>query len=284
MEKLIILCDYGLDDAVATIYLLNHSNLFSSIDIVAIAGNTDAQTSLINAKKILTAYEGDVSKVRLVDTTMIKQNFNVLAKVHGDDGIGGILTEVKDDIVPVLSYNDWIKDPPRNQNAIMGSFGPCTVTKMIFDAWGEFPVLVMGGNVSEKPNYHEYEFNHYLDIPAFNAVVKSYDCVVATLDTCRDKFFNLVHNPSKSDDLLGRFINRSRQLALARHPDRCFIYDFIATHYLVDRLMFYINVKIDKENNILRVLTLKTKYKAPEKKLNFLTLEPSNFYIENDND
>ncbi|MDR3022057.1 MAG: hypothetical protein LBU60_05240, partial [Clostridiales bacterium] len=73
-DRLIIFSDYGLDDAVALIYLLDN-RCYKNMDIVAVAGNTTAQNSLNNVQKLLANYDGDKSGLTIIDTTSEPQNF-----------------------------------------------------------------------------------------------------------------------------------------------------------------------------------------------------------------
>lgn len=108
----------------------------------------------------------------------------------------------------------------------------------------------MGGCVNAEPNFHGYEFNHYLDIPAFNACMRFERAAVATLDTCRVPRFNLIGKEIEGDGLTATFLGRSRLLAAARHPDNCYVYDYIAVHYLFERAE--IALKTDREGNTVR--------------------------------
>ena len=55
--KLILCCDYGLDDAAATADALFHAEKdgYESVVLVAIGGNVPSKVALGNAKKLLAA-------------------------------------------------------------------------------------------------------------------------------------------------------------------------------------------------------------------------------------
>ncbi len=38
-NRIIMFCDYGLDDAIATLHIFRHADMFGKIDVVPIGGN-----------------------------------------------------------------------------------------------------------------------------------------------------------------------------------------------------------------------------------------------------
>lgn len=256
IKRLVILSDYGLDDAVALLHLMDNGHIYSCLDILAVGGNTSAEVSLVNARKLLAAYGKNLKNVRLIDTRALVQEFAVLPDVHGGDGMGDLIAEVKSAPVPELEYFDWLKEDL--SGSVLLSLGPCTVTKHILETKGDLPTVIMAGLTKAKPNYNGYEFNHYLDIPAFSyCTAKPH--VVATLDTCRAPAFNLAERKREGTDLSlkERLINRAIDLAVARHPDNCYIYDFIAALYLTDPDIFETVEAVDPWGNKLSELHLK---------------------------
>ncbi len=249
-KRYVLLCDYGLDDAVATLYLLDNAQKGDRFDIMPVGGNSEVNTAYLNAQKLLASYEGDKSGVRIVDTRGVIQPWAKLPSVHGQDGMGDLIAPCLSDL-PVLSFDDWLKED--NSPMTLVSLGPCTVTLKILTEKGAQELLIMGGCVDEAPNFHGYEFNHYLDIPAFNACVK-YPHVVATLDSCRVPRFNYAGKRFKETSLLNKLINRAEEFAEKRHPDNCYIYDFIAVHWLTEPESFTVQIKTDREGNRLNEL------------------------------
>ena len=88
--KLILFCDYGLDDAAATYDVLRHAEDYDSADLVAIGGNVPSEISLRNAKKLVANCDFALPEVRIVDTTAIEQPNEYLKEIHGDDGMGDL--------------------------------------------------------------------------------------------------------------------------------------------------------------------------------------------------
>ncbi|MCL2598941.1 MAG: nucleoside hydrolase [Firmicutes bacterium] len=292
-KNLVIFSDYGLDDAVALIYLLDN-NQYKHIDIVAIAGNTTAEASLSNLQKLLAHYfktDGAVVRTKqeakkeaerkknlqhsitIVDTVGIKQNFCELPPIHGADGMGDLYIDGIS-ACKVIKYDAYMgitKDEQgRCKDAFdpsvhydIASFGPATLVKPFVERLTETKqsrVLLMGHLVSEEPNYEGEEFNYKLDELAFEWCLEHTDNVVATLDTCRNQFFNLAKAKLQTsspvfDDLLGKAI----ELAVARHPDNAYVYDYIAARYLVEHGAFDIVPSKTKRGNTIQQLLHKSK-------------------------
>ncbi|MDR0425968.1 MAG: nucleoside hydrolase [Clostridiales bacterium] len=250
MKKWVILSDYGLDDACAAVYLLDNRPKGQAIDIIAVAGNSDAAASYQNAKKLLGSYAGGLSGVRLVDSAALAQPFANLPSIHGADGMGDLLPPCEPK-VPTLAYADWLAEKP--DGFLLVSLGPATVTLDILNKCGAQELLIMGGHIDAAPNFNGYEFNHYLDIPAFNAVLR-YPHRCATLDTCRHPRFNDAGKKRGGAALLDRLIDRAIDLAVARHPDNCYIYDYIAVHDLICPGLFAVEERIDLEGNTVHQL------------------------------
>ena len=190
-----VLCDYGLDDAVATVHLLNNLKPADRLDVVPVGGNSEVSVAFRNAQTLLSNYDGDLSNVRIVDTRRIVQPWAKLPSIHGEDGMGDLFAHVSSGL-PVVGFSEWIEE---KAPLYVVSLGPCTVTSEILKKRTVTDLLIMGGCVAEEPNFNGYEFNHYLDIPAFNECVK-YPHAVATLDSCRAPRFNLAAKPQRAAD------------------------------------------------------------------------------------
>lgn len=256
MKKLIILSDYGLDDAVAGAYLLGTKNAFEKIFIVAVAGNVSAEVSLNNARKLLDASGADESRVTLVRTDEKEQKFAVLPEVHGGDGMGDLITESGN--FPYIEFPEFLSAlSGSGKDYVVLSLGPLTVTETLMKKLPEAELVIMAGVVGEKPNFHGMEFNQALDPQAYKNCLL-YPHVIATLDTCRDAAFNLAGHRFAETSLIKKLINRAVALAEARHGDNAFIYDFIASLYLTHENIFSVVPASDEWGNRLGELKLKS--------------------------
>ena len=69
--KLVLVCDYGLDDAAATVDALAHAaqDGHKEVSLVAIGGNVPPDVALANAKKLVAHLPFETVPVTVVDTT-----------------------------------------------------------------------------------------------------------------------------------------------------------------------------------------------------------------------
>lgn len=253
-QRLVILSDYGLDDAVAAAWLFLHKENFNGIDIVAVAGNVSAYKSLENAKKLISALKKESGEydLKLVSTLDITQSEEDLPHIHGKDGMGDLFKSRKaDEKMEVLNFSEYFKN--LKSDIILVSLGPLTITKIILEKIKPSLTLIMAGVVLEIPNYKDMEFNQALDSGAYNECLK-YPHFIATLDTCRHNSFNLAGYKLKNNSVLSSLINRSVRLAEKRHKDNSYIYDFITSLYLTNPLLFVSQNVTDKWGNSLTQL------------------------------
>jgi non-specific riboncleoside hydrolase len=244
--------DYGLDDAVATAWLLDN-NKWDSIDIVAIAGNTTADNSLNNAHKLL-HQRGKLHNVTLVDTVDQIQNYAHLPSIHGVDGMGDLYKDATR-YANTVKFDTWLSNLDKNQTIDIASLGPATLVVPLLkhlDCKCN-DLLMMGHNIRHQPNYQGEEFNFALDIENFVWCLKHTDCKVATLDTCRDATFNLSGRRVSDNSMFGQLLNKSIELAELRHQDNAYVYDYIAVRYLVNN-EFDIVQDVDTRGNKLNHL------------------------------
>ncbi len=228
--KLVVFADYGLDDACATVYVLENRERYEGIYIVPVGGNVEAARALTNAKKLLAAAKVDgisLDGVCIADTAACAQPFCRLPSVHGNDGMGDLFADCESP-VSVVPYEN-LADMLDCEYEVL-SLGPCTMVERVLATAKKQPagnIVIMGGCRAEEPNYNGYEFNEALDLEAFiKSLSRPHIC--ATLDTCRVPEFNYISARRTGEKLLDKLINRSIELAAARHNDRCYIYDYIA--------------------------------------------------------
>lgn len=200
-NRIIIYCDYGLDDAIASLHILEHSDMFEYIDIVPIGGNVPVITAYRNAHSLFAAADGlglvDKTKTRLIDTRAVPQPKANIPDIHGTDGIGDVLRHKACDlaVVPITDFVHELKTKKQPERDCVLSLGPCTVPMLV--GYVPFCTVLMGGATHEPPNYGKYEFNEALDPDAFRTYAYS-AAAVATLDTChlgKFDFLGLAKNP-----------------------------------------------------------------------------------------
>lgn len=224
-NRLIMFCDYGLDDAIATLHILKNADMFAKIDIVPIGGNVSVDTAYRNAHTLLSHAHADKHKVRIIDTRNIAQYAADIPDIHGNDGIGDLLSPQESDlqVVDFEAFKSELKSTADVTRDCVLSLGPCTVPNML--GYVPFCTVLMGGTVNEPPNYGDYEFNEGCDTAAFKAYAYA-ATAVATLDTCHDKGFGFesftMHDPL-ADGLIEKYVHmcNSRNAIVT-------VYDYVA--------------------------------------------------------
>ena len=243
-NRMVIFSDYGLDDAVATAYVLANRVDFAHIDILPIGGNVTATAALHNIRKLLAAAfdDGlDLRGVRIVDSTDYYQECCPLADVHGADGMGDLFAPCEKSPVPECAFEPWADEIGAGYRVL--SLGPCTMVKRALVTTKNMPggrIVIMGGCTRETPNFGKYEFNDGLDHSAFLWTLRR-PHVAVTLDTCRMPAFNLAGTRKSGGRLFDTLVNRSVELAEARHGDNSYIYDYIAAVALIRPELFETN-------------------------------------------
>lgn len=251
MKKIALLCDYGMDDAIATVYLLQYAEKFEKIDILPVSGNFPLSVTYGCCEKLLSNIEDLPKNIRIVDTSVIEQPTESIPHIHGNDGMGDVLHSKNLEGISVIAYRDWLDEIDGDYTII--SLGPCTVTADILKHKGELPLILMAGNISQPPNYNGYEFNHAINKEAFSFVVK-YAHVAATLDTCHCEKCNLNKYDISSDGLLGILLNRYKKMSEERNEEVCSVYDLVAVVYFLHPERFSVEVLSDKDGNNVSVL------------------------------
>ena len=250
-KKVALLCDFGLDDAIAMLYMLKHAQKYDKIDIVPVGGNFPLAQTFVNAKRLLTNVQNTPDNVRIIDTKGVEQSEENIPNIHGNDGMGDVLpSEYRDDF-KVISYNAWLDE--LDESYVIVSLGPCSVTLDILRKKGALPLIIMGGNIAEPPNYNGYEFNHGMDVKAFAECVK-YPHAVATLDTCHVDLCNLNLLTINEDALFSKLLLRYRKMSQSRGETICSVYDMVTIVYLIHPERFEVVLMKDKDENELSVL------------------------------
>lgn len=247
--KLVLFCDYGLDDAAATCDVLAHSigDGYEEVVLVAIGGNVPPTISLRNAIRLVANCEFEYAPVTIVDTTNEEQPFEFLTIVHGGDGMGDLFQD-KPFHANVRPFKEWLKDFSDDYNLL--SLGPMTLVPALVKKCAPKKFVFMGGNIAEEPNFQGYEFNHALDRQAFAETVK-FPHTAVTLDTCRNPFLDIQKEKLDEDSILKRIISRARELTLTSGEKGCYLWDDIAVKCLRHPNWFRIRYGEDRDGNEL---------------------------------
>lgn len=245
-QKIIIFADYGLDDAAATISILNSHNKFSTITIVPIGGNVPVSMAFDNCFTLLNNFIDLKYKITVVDTRDIKQPSEYLADIHGNDGMGDIFKKSPSTSnFTVIKYGEWL-DTLKGDEVIL-SLGPMTLVKPLMQKTA-FKLIIMGGLINEEPNFKGYEFNHCLDTDAFSYCVK-FPHTAITLDTCRVPILNIRNVDIKDDGLYEQVLRADQVLSIKRNEQGCFVWDDVAACYLLKPERFKVTTCTDPWGN-----------------------------------
>lgn len=248
--RLVLFCDYGLDDAAATVDALQHAlaDGYEKVDLVAVGGNVPADVALKNAIKLVHNLDFSLPELAIVDTTGCPQPCEFLKTIHGGDGMGDLFEEVSAPDVSVIPFQVWLEEL---RDFVLLSLGPMTLVPCVL-AKKPNKFIFMGGNISEEPNFHGYEFNHALNREAFSECVR-YPHVAVTMDTCRHPLINLQHEEIEEKSLLHRIVLRAKERTFLSGEKGCYVWDDIAVKYLRHPEWFELYSAKDRDGNLLTV-------------------------------
>lgn len=250
-KYLVVLCDYGLDDAIATCHILENYNNFDKIDILAIGGNVSPEISFKNLKTLSAQFDID-ERLTLVNTDGIYQSHENLYDIHGSDGMGGVLKPSETKAKCVL-FDSWFSDYTGCD--ILLSLGPMTITEMLIKKAVPKQFIFMAGNVFARPNYNGYEFNQGINPQAFSFCC-SYPHVAVTLDSGTN-YFDVAYKTMDPCSLRGILSQKYKEMSNKRGEKNCYIWDDIATEYLLFPDKFRVKKLTDKYGNKINCLFYK---------------------------
>lgn len=231
MKDLVIFADYGLDDAAATVSIFNAHERFSHITLIPIGGNVPVELSYRNCLSVLSVYPALLEKITVVNTCHIAQPNEYLADIHGKDGMGDFFTHPSEaPNVQEITFEQWLEAYTGEE--IILSLGPMTLVKTAVMKKAPAQMVIMGGCVHEEPNFNGYEFNHCLDVEAFNYCVR-FPHTAITLDTCRTKTLDMRRYEIFGEDIHSRIIRADQVLSISRKEDGCYVWDDVAANFIL---------------------------------------------------
>ncbi len=251
--KLVLFCDYGLDDAAATVDALAHAKAdgYEAAALVAIGGNVPPDVALQNAKKLVAHLPFATVPLTVVDTREKEQPFEFLKDIHGGDGMGDLFEDDAGFSAPVQGFDDWLSGFSGEYDLL--SLGPMTLLPVMLARKAPRRLVFMGGNIAEEPNFHGYEFNHALDRRAFSEVVRAYAHTAVTMDTCRVPCLNVQDDPPEGEDLLSAIVRRAREMTFVSGEKGSYIWDDMAVKALRHPDWFTCERAVDRDGNVLNV-------------------------------
>ncbi len=244
MNHLILFADYGLDDAAATVSILERAHRFSAIDLVPIGGNVPVEVAFRNCFTLLSFYPSVWEKVRVIDTTHIPQPSEYLKDIHGQDGMGDVFTPAKAEVDTIL-FEDW--QITLNGTETVLSLGPATLVKPLMER-ADHPLVMMAGCINTPPNFQGFEFNHCLDKSAFSYCAPKAEAVI-TLDTCRVPALDVSHITPDKNTVHGTIIDAAQRMTTAWDSFGCHMWDDVAACYVLFPERFTTHPETDPHGN-----------------------------------
>ena len=177
MQKIILDCDPGMDDALAIIAGLADKNI-NILGITTVAGNVELTHTTQNTLNLLKYLDHDIDVYSGIDKPLLR-DLNTATEFHGETGMGDI--ELPSSVKKISNeyaefYLKYAKEFPQEIELV--AVGPLT---NIASALIKYPKLkdllkgitIMGGSLCGGNITPHAEFNIYVDPEAANIVFNS---------------------------------------------------------------------------------------------------------------
>ncbi len=228
MNHLIIFADYGLDDAAATVSILERAQRFDRIDLVPIGGNVPVEVSFRNCFTLLSFYPHLLQTVRVIDTTHLPQPSEYLKTIHGNDGMGDLFDPAPA-AATVLPFEPWLATLTGKETVL--SLGPATLVQPLMER-ADHPLVMMAGCIDTPPNFKGFEFNHCLDKQAFSYCAPRAMGII-TLDTCRVPALDVSKVIPDPATMHGKIMQAAQKLSTAWDSAGCHMWDDVAACFVL---------------------------------------------------
>ena len=251
MQRVIIDCDPGIDDALALMLALSSPEL-EIVGITTVSGNVSADLGGRNAKKVLRQMKRLDIPVYIGEMKPLKVPYTDASDTHGRDGLGeSFLPEVQGDF-PGISAVDFLEGALDEEELSVIALGPMTNLARLFqkrpDLIRRIPRFVsMGGSFRSHGNCSPVaEYNYWCDPQGAEVC---YDCAARAgkiiemvgLDVTRKIVLtpSLLSYMERLDPETGSFIRRITRFYMDFHWEQeriigCVINDPLAVAYFID--------------------------------------------------
>ncbi|MBR4462568.1 MAG: nucleoside hydrolase [Erysipelotrichaceae bacterium] len=250
MYHLIIDCDPGHDDIIASMVAMAHPETFDILGFTTVAGNQTLEKVTNNLLRVQTLLETDYPVSMGYDAPIIKA-LEVQPKAHGESGLDGpILPEAKRTVTGLHAI-EFMKETLENssEKVTFLCIGPLTNMALFLKTYPHLKekiqaIAIMGGAVNGGNIQLKSEFNIYHDPEAAKIVFGSgAKVIMAGLEVCYAGSILL----SEAEEANGR--GRASQLfydlmkfygryAVDRGWDRTAIFDMTPLIYLLRPELF----------------------------------------------
>ncbi|MBZ9521803.1 nucleoside hydrolase [Bacillus safensis] len=266
-KKLILDVDTGIDDAIG-ILLAVKSKQFDILGITTVCGNVSVDAATLNTCKVLELVEADNIPVIKGSATPLLRAPHYEHRVHGEDGIGGALKDVRPKktadagfapdfiIEQVLQYS--------NQVTLVLT-GPLTNLALAIKKCPELihhvkEVIFMGGVVKGQGNVSPVaEFNTYADPEAAKLVLDAGfpSLTQVGLDVTRQVLLTDERIDAIQNETLAAYIRESTSIYRQRYFERngvwaCAMHDPLAVSLAINKELvstqaFHVEVETKSE-------------------------------------
>ncbi|USD82766.1 nucleoside hydrolase [Bacillus safensis] len=266
-KKLILDVDTGIDDAIG-ILLAVKSEQFDILGITTVCGNVSVDAATLNTCKVLELVEADNIPVIKGSATPLLRAPHYEHRVHGEDGIGGALKDVRPKktadagfapdfiIEQVLQYS--------NQVTLVLT-GPLTNLALAVKKCPELihhvkEVIFMGGVVKGQGNVTPVaEFNTYADPEAAKLVLDAgfSSLTQVGLDVTRQVLLTDERIDAIQNETLAAYIRESTSIYRQRYFERngvwaCAMHDPLAVSLAINKELvstqaFHVEVETKSE-------------------------------------
>ncbi|KML11625.1 nucleoside hydrolase [Bacillus safensis] len=266
-KKLILDVDTGIDDAIG-ILLAVKSEQFDMLGITTVCGNVSVDAATLNTCKVLELVEADNIPVIQGSATPLLRAPHYEHRVHGEDGIGGALKDVRPKktadagfapdfiIEQVLQYS--------NQVTLVLT-GPLTNLALAVKKCPELihhvkEVIFMGGVVKDQGNVTPVaEFNTYADPEAAKLVLDAGfpSLTQVGLDVTRQVLLTDERIDAIQNETLAAYIRESTSIYRQRYFERngvwaCAMHDPLAVSLAINKELvstqaFHVEVETKSE-------------------------------------
>jgi purine nucleosidase len=266
-RKLILDVDTGIDDAIGIILAVK-SQQFDILGITTVNGNVSLDTATRNTIKILDLLdEREISVIKGANAPILRNSF-FEHRIHGEDGLGGALMDVKvtkqqdEGFAPDFIINSILNFP---DEVTLVMTGPLTNLALAVKKCPQITnhvkeVIFMGGVVQGSGNVTPTsEYNIYVDPEAARIVLHAgFESITQVgLDVTRKALLTEEHIQLIDNQILADYIRTSTSDYRKRYFERngvwaCAMHDPLAVGValqkdLVTREEFYVDVETRSE-------------------------------------
>lgn len=272
MRNLIIDCDPGHDDIIASLIALAYPNDFNILGFTTVCGNNSLKNVTNNLLKVLD-YLGLKIPVSLGANTPLKRKPEPQVKAHGKSGMDG--PKLKKAVSGPIKQCavEFIKNClMENDLVTIVAIGPLTNIAMFLKKYPKLKnkieeIVIMGGSVFSGNILAKSEFNIYHDPEAAKIVLNSkVPITLAPLEVCEAGAFKLndiekFKGKGKVSKLVYELLVFFSKYAIQHHFDKTPIFDMTTIIYLIKPSIFefeMMNVDVELDGLYTRGMTVCT--------------------------